>query len=159
MQLGGHQEASGASFAEYYSCGDQRLPGMAVKQDPSCVYCTLPRERIRGENVHAFYIRDGSPVSPGHTLIIPRRHIASVFDIKAGEWLEFLVLMDLARQELDEEFRPDGYNIGINDGPAAGQTVPHLHLHLIPRFQGDRKDPRGGVGWIIPEKANFWSKE
>lgn len=132
---------------------------MAVKHDPDCVFCTLPRESIRGENVHAIYIRDTSPVSPGHTLIIPRRHIASVFDATAGEWLEFLFLLDLARQELDEEFHPDGYNVGINDGPAAGQTVPHLHLHLIPRFGGDRADPRGGVRWILPEKADCWSEK
>ncbi len=131
---------------------------MAVKYEPNCVFCTLPRERIRGENLNAIYIRDSYPVSPGHTLIIPRRHIASVFETTAGEWLEFLVLMDLAKHELDEEFHPDGYNVGINDGPAAGQTVPHLHLHLIPRFNGDRGDPRGGVRWIIPEKADDWTR-
>lgn len=110
---------------------------MAVKHDPDCVFCTLPREHIRGENLHAIYIRDSAPVSPGHTLIIPRRHIASVFDATAGEWLEFLVLMDLARQELDEEFQPEGYTIGIDDGQAAGQSVPHLLIHLIPRYAGD----------------------
>lgn len=132
---------------------------MAVKTDPNCVFCTLPRERVRLENVHAIAIRDGYPISPGHTLIIPRRHIASVFEATAGEWLEFLVLMDLAKQVLEEEFHPDGYNIGINDGAAAGQTIPHLHLHLIPRYEGDRDDPRGGVRWIIPEKADYWTKK
>lgn len=132
---------------------------MSVQHDSTCVFCTLPRERIRGENLHAVYIRDAYPISPGHTLIIPRRHIASVFEVTAGEWLEFLVLLDLAKQELEAEFHPDGYNVGINDGPAAGQTVPHLHMHLIPRFQGDRDDPRGGVRWIIPEKADYWSKK
>lgn len=131
---------------------------MAIQHDPGCVFCTLPRERIRGENLHAFYIRDGYPISPGHTLIIPKRHIASLFEVKAGEWMEFLVLLDLAKQELDDELQPDGYNVGINDGTAAGQTIPHLHLHLIPRFKGDREDPRGGVRWIIPEKADYWSK-
>ena len=132
---------------------------MAVKTHPNCVFCTLPRERVRLENVHAIAIRDGYPISPGHTLIIPRRHIASVFEATAGEWLEFLVLMDLAKQVLEEEFHPDGYNIGINDGAAAGQTIPHLHLHLIPRYEGDRDDPRGGVRWIIPEKADYWTKK
>lgn len=128
-------------------------------RDPNCPFCTLPAERIRGDNLHAVCIRDGYPVSPGHTLIIPKRHIASVFEATAGEWMEFLVLLDLARHELDEELRPDGYNIGINDGSAAGQTVPHLHLHLIPRFRGDQPDPRGGVRWIFPEKADYWTKK
>jgi len=66
-------------------------------------------------------------------------------------------LLRRAKTVLEMEFKPDGYNIGINDGAAAGQTVPHLHIHLIPRYIGDRPDPRGGVRWIIPEKADYWS--
>ena len=68
-------------------------------------------------------------------------------------------LLDSAKLVLDAELNPDGYNIGINDGPSAGQTVPHLHIHLIPRYTGDRQDARGGVRWIIPEKADYWSKK
>lgn len=132
---------------------------MTITSDSNCVFCTLPRERVRGENLHAVYIRDAYPISPGHTLIIPIRHFGSMFEITAAEWLDFLVLMELAKRELDDEFHPDGYNIGLNDGPAAGQTVPHLHLHLIPRFKGDQDDPRGGVRWIFPDKANYWSKK
>lgn len=132
--------------------------GATVKHDPNCVFCNLPRERIRGESVHAVYIRDSRPVSPGHSLIIPRRHIESVFEATAGEWLEFLVLMDLAKQDLEEELRPNGYNVGISDGPAAGQVVPHLHLHLVPRFLGDREDARGSGCWIISEKAEDSTK-
>jgi diadenosine tetraphosphate (Ap4A) HIT family hydrolase len=67
-------------------------------------------------------------------------------------------LLTQAKAALDKEFKPDAYNIGINDGAAAGQTVPHVHMHLIPRFKGDRSDPRGGVRWIIPEKADYWTK-
>jgi len=66
-------------------------------------------------------------------------------------------LMRRAKSVLEIEFKPDGYNIGINDGAAAGQTVPHLHIHLIPRYKGDSADPRGGVRWIVPEKADYWS--
>ncbi len=66
-------------------------------------------------------------------------------------------LLRHAKSVIEMEFKPDGYNIGINDGAAAGQTVPHLHIHLIPRYIGDRPDPRGGVRWIIPEKADYWS--
>lgn len=68
-----------------------------------------------------------------------------------------LRLVEEAKLDLDEEFKPDAYNIGINDGPVAGQTVPHLHIHLIPRYQGDQEDPRGGVRWLIPEKAKYWT--
>lgn len=65
-------------------------------------------------------------------------------------------LLDEAKAGLEREFQPDAYNIGINDGIAAGQTVPHLHIHLIPRYQGDVADPRGGIRWVMPEKANYW---
>jgi diadenosine tetraphosphate (Ap4A) HIT family hydrolase len=102
-------------------------------------------------------IRDGFPISPGHTLIIPRRHIGSFFELEESERASLLALLDQAKEELEGIFQPDGFNIGINDGAAAGQTVPHLHIHLIPRYLGDRPDPRGGVRWIIPEKADYWS--
>jgi diadenosine tetraphosphate (Ap4A) HIT family hydrolase len=95
----------------------------------------------------------------GHTLIIPKKHVGSFFEITDEERADLLVLLNKAKVVIQEEFNPDGYNIGINDGPAAGQTVPHLHLHLIPRYKGDRNDPRGGVRWIIPEKADYWSQK
>jgi diadenosine tetraphosphate (Ap4A) HIT family hydrolase len=126
--------------------------------EPTCPFCTLPHARILGENAHAVWIRDGFPVSPDHSLVIPRRHLASFFDATNEERLALLQLLDQAKAAADAEFHPDGYNIGINDGPAAGQTVPHLHLHLIPRFQGDLPDPRGGVRWVIPDKADYWSR-
>ena len=102
-------------------------------------------------------IRDGFPVSPGHTLVIPRRHVGSLFDLETRERDALFDLLAAARRDLESELGPAGYNIGINDGPAAGQTVPHLHVHLIPRFAGDRADPRGGVRWIFPELADYWS--
>ena len=104
----------------------------------------------------ALAIRDGFPVSPGHTLIIPKRHIATFFDSTAAERLAIFDLMDEAKLELDAEFQPTAYNIGVNDGATAGQTIPHLHIHLIPRYSGDSVDPRGGVRWIFPEKAKYW---
>ncbi|MCM2288105.1 MAG: HIT family protein [Sulfuritalea sp.] len=101
-------------------------------------------------------IRDAYPISPGHTLIIPRRHVGSFFEIATEERDALLALLEEAKRHIDQEFQPDGYNIGINDGPAAGQTVAHLHIHLIPRYAGDRSDPRGGVRWVVPEKAKYW---
>ena len=123
----------------------------------TCPFCSLPEARIVKANDHAFFIRDGYPISEGHTLIIPKRHVGSFFQVTDNERSSLLELLDYAKSELDAEFKPDGYNIGINDGPSAGQTVPHLHIHLIPRYVGDRTDPRGGVRWIIPEKADYWT--
>jgi diadenosine tetraphosphate (Ap4A) HIT family hydrolase len=126
--------------------------------DTSCVLCTLPSERILGENDHAVWILDLHPVSPGHSLIVPKRHVESFFETPPPEREAILSLLDRAREHASRNHAPSGYNIGINEGPAAGQSVPHLHIHLIPRFIGDRKDPRGGVRWVIPEKADYWSR-
>jgi len=124
-----------------------------------CPFCTLPPDRILNIRGTAVAIRDGFPVSPGHTLIIPRRHVASFFEITDEERTDLITLLAAARDDLDRQFRPAGYNIGINDGAAAGQTVPHLHIHLIPRYEGDRDDPRGGVRWVLPDKAAYWEKD
>ncbi len=123
----------------------------------TCPFCELPGERVIDQTEHGIVIRDGYPVSPGHTLVIPRRHTDSFFDLSRTERDELFSLLERARGALEKEFSPKGYNIGINDGPAAGQTVPHLHVHLIPRYDGDCDDPRGGVRWIFPEKADYWS--
>jgi diadenosine tetraphosphate (Ap4A) HIT family hydrolase len=90
--------------------------------------------------------------------MFPKRHIGSFFELETAERDALLALLDEAKRELDESKRPDGYNIGINDGAPAGQTILHLHIHLIPRYIGDRADPRGGIRWIMPEKADYWSK-
>ena len=122
----------------------------------NCPFCTIPQDRIIDSNEFGVTIRDGYPISPGHTLVIPKRHIGSWFAISKDERLGLEDLLCRAKDVLQEEFKPDSYNIGINDGPAAGQTVQHLHVHLIPRYKGDQDDPRGGVRWIIPEKAKYW---
>jgi diadenosine tetraphosphate (Ap4A) HIT family hydrolase len=106
-------------------------------------------------NALAFALRDGFPVSPGHTLIVPRRLVATWFDATREEQLAILELVDAVKRSLDRELHPDGYNVGFNAGAAAGQTVMHLHLHVIPRFVGDVPDPRGGVRHVIPGKGNY----
>jgi diadenosine tetraphosphate (Ap4A) HIT family hydrolase len=121
-----------------------------------CPFCNLPAARILGGDGLAIIASDGFPVSPGHTLIIPRRHIGSFFEATAAERASLLQLLDRAKAIIDAEFRPDACNIGINDGPAAGQTIAHLHIHLIPRYAGDSADPRGGVRWVLPDKAKYW---
>jgi len=120
-----------------------------------CPFCALPNDRIIFESDYTLTIRDGFPVSQGHTLIIPKRHVQSFFELQAIEKAAVLQAMDEAKEALDKEFIPDGYNIGINNGEAAGQTIMHLHVHLIPRYKGDTEDPRGGVRWIFPEKAKY----
>ena len=121
-----------------------------------CPFCQIDKSRIVSENDNAFAIYDGYPVSPGHSLIIPKRHIASFFEASRDEKVSCLDLLTEMQEILIRERHPQGFNIGINVGEAAGQTVMHLHIHLIPRYDGDRDDPRGGVRWIIPEKAPYW---
>lgn len=126
-----------------------------------CPFCSLieadDKSRIVNESSHAITIRDGYPITNGHSLIIPKRHTPSFFDTTQVERQQLLVLIDKAKALIDSEFSPDAYNIGINDGSVAGQTVNHLHIHLIPRYQEDVIDPRGGVRWVIPDKADYWS--
>jgi diadenosine tetraphosphate (Ap4A) HIT family hydrolase len=122
-----------------------------------CPFCNLDSSRIVVANANALTIYDGFPVSPGHTLIIPKRHVASFFELTREEQDAMLDLLAVMRQILLENRSPDGFNIGINDGAAAGQTVMHLHIHLIPRYAGDQPDPRGGVRWIFPDKAAYWN--
>ena len=123
-----------------------------------CPFCSLDEERILASNELAVVILDGFPVSPGHTLVVPKRHVASWFETTPEEQRAVLDLLGVAKQRLDGERSPAGYNIGINDGPAAGQTVRHLHLHLIPRYDGDTEDPRGGVRWVFPHRAAYWKE-
>ena len=125
----------------------------------ACLFCSVPRDEILIDGAIAIARRDTYPVSPGHTLIIPRRHVASFFETTEEERLAMMKLLDQAKAILDEKHKPDGYNIGINGGAAAGQTVMHLHIHLIPRYAGDSSDPRGGVRRVIPGKAAYWEKK
>ena len=121
-----------------------------------CAFCALPNERIINSNIFGVVVRDGFPISEGHTLIIPKRHIGSFFELDVQERDALFSLLDQEKAVLSDKHSPDGFNIGINDGPAAGQTIAHLHIHLIPRYKGDLPDPRGGVRWIIPSKAKYW---
>jgi diadenosine tetraphosphate (Ap4A) HIT family hydrolase len=124
---------------------------------PACPFCAPGPDKVAIEGVLARALWDGFPINPGHILIVPHRHVASWFDATGAERDEILRLADAARLLVNELHAPDAFNLGINDGPAAGQTIAHLHLHLIPRYRGDAADPRGGVRWIIPERAAYWS--
>ena len=103
----------------------------------------------------AYSARDSYAVSPGHTLVVPRRHVASFFDLTPEEVNACMGLITEERSLLDAEFKPDGYNIGVNVGPAAGQSIFHVHIHVIPRYQGDVENPQGGVRHVIPKKGHY----
>ena len=123
--------------------------------DTRCLFCSLEPDRIISESDYTVTIRDGFPVSQGHTLIIPKRHVATFFELKAIEKAAILQALDEAKDALDKAYSPDGYNIGINCGIPAGQTIMHLHVHVIPRYKGDIEDPTGGVRGVIPERMNY----
>jgi diadenosine tetraphosphate (Ap4A) HIT family hydrolase len=127
----------------------------AAETPVSCPFCNLTAERILWEEGPVVAVRDAYPVSRGHVLLVTRRHVASYFDATAPEKAALWRAIERARAELVAELSPDGVNVGFNDGAAAGQTVMHLHVHVIPRFEGDVEDPRGGVRGVIPEKQKY----
>ena len=126
-----------------------------LDMNKNCIFCNIEQERVLAENELCFAIRDGFPVSDGHTLIIPKRHVANYFDLTDEEVMAMQVMMKKFKSQLDTELAPDGYNIGINVNEAAGQTVFHVHMHLIPRYKGDVENPRGGVRGVIPDKQKY----
>lgn len=120
-----------------------------------CPFCDLPKDRVFYEDELVLCLWDAYPVSEGHALVITRRHVATWFDATAEEQVAVMQAVQNARTEIEKSCRPDGYNVGFNAGEAAGQTVFHLHVHVIPRLRGDVEDPRGGVRHVIPAKASY----
>ena len=121
-----------------------------------CPFCELDPSRIIYSDELVMVIRDAFPVAVGHSLVIPKRHFKSWFDANDEERAAILSAVDIIAGEIQNEMQPDGFNIGINDGESAGQTIFHLHVHLIPRYEGDVPDPRGGVRRMFPDKAVYW---
>lgn len=130
------------------------------KEGEKCPFCRLSRRvEIICETVTCVAFYDGYPVSPGHALVISKRHVASYFDLTNHEREAMNVMLQYVKQKVDERFHPDGYNIGINVNEAAGQSIFHVHIHLIPRYKGDVKNPKGGVRGVIPSKQSYSAKE
>jgi len=107
------------------------------------------------ESATAFSFFDKYPVSEGHTLVVPKRMVASYFDLSVKEQTACWIMVNKVKEELQKRYNPDGFNIGINISEDAGQTIPHCHIHVIPRYKGDVAEPRGGVRGVIPEKRNY----
>lgn len=125
-----------------------------MTDEPASPFLAIPRAEWVAENELAFAVRDRYPVSEGHTLVIPKRLVVTWFDASPDEQRALLELVGVVKERLDARApRPDGYNVGFNAGEAAGQTVMHLHVHVIPRYRGDMDDPRGGVRHVIPHKG------
>jgi ATP adenylyltransferase len=124
-----------------------------VAQD-ECIFCR-PQREILAENAHAIAVFDTYPVSPGHSLVLPRRHVVTVWDMSDEEYLACYALVRALKPVLEARFRPDGFNVGVNCGEAAGQSVWHAHIHVIPRFKGDTPFPKGGVRHVIPLKGGY----
>jgi len=124
-----------------------------------CVFCDrLAAGDLEAENELAAAFPDAFPLTRGHTLVVPRRHEADYFALTAAEQTAMWRLVNAVRARLERELHPDGYNLGVNVSQAAGQTVDHVHIHLIPRYAGDADDPRGGIRWILPAKARYWEQ-
>ncbi|OPL17866.1 MAG: hypothetical protein AVO35_08285 [Candidatus Aegiribacteria sp. MLS_C] len=121
----------------------------------NCPFCEPEDDRIIWKDENVYVIRDLYPVSPSHTLIIPFRHFSSIFEATEDELRSFSRALIFRKQQLERSLAADGYNIGVNEGAAAGQTIPHVHIHLIPRFERDVDDPRGGIRGVIPEKRAY----
>jgi diadenosine tetraphosphate (Ap4A) HIT family hydrolase len=125
-----------------------------------CPFCArINRSEFAFGNDLAVALPDEYPVNPGHTLVIPRRHVADFFALTEDEKAAIWALVLPVKQGIEKRGSPDGYNIGINIGAAAGQTIGHAHLHVIPRYSGDVEDPRGGIRWVIPTKAPYWQEK
>jgi len=126
--------------------------------DAGCPLCAAARRRDSlASNEHAVALFDAYPVNPGHVLIVSKRHVADLFDLSLEEQTSLWALLPTVKDAIDVQHSPAGYNVGANVGVAAGQTVGHDHVHVIPRYERDVDDPRGGVRWVLPKRADDWS--
>ena len=119
-----------------------------------CIFCNHDREVLIESNCPIAFF-DSFPISEGHALVVPRRHVESIWDLADSEYTDCFLLIRRLKVILSKRFSPDGFNIGINCGEAAGQTIWHAHIHVIPRFKGDVPNPKGGVRHVIPLKAFY----
>lgn len=141
-------------FCEIYEY--QHYNQLKRNQNPDCPFCNPDSEReLITESATAYAIYDKYPVNNGHALIIPKRHCADYFDLSFKEQSACIFMLNQVKKIIRTRFKPNGFNVGVNIGEMAGQTIPHVHIHLIPRYEGDVKNPRGGVRGVIPDKQDY----
>lgn len=124
-----------------------------MNKNNNCIFCNPSKVIVNGQ--YAYSKLDEFPVSKGHCLVIPKRHVKTIWELTDEELKDLYTVMKQTDDWIFEWYHPDGENIGINEGQAAGQTIPHLHIHIIPRYEGDVSDPTGGVRGVIPGKRNY----
>lgn len=138
---------------------DEKRKKKADKIEKKCPFCNISPKIVVCSSLHSIAIHDKFPVVEHHTLVIPKRHVVRLFgQLSDAELADIYRLAELVRMHLINQFYFNGFNIGINDGTSAGQTIDHAHIHIIPRKNGDVPDPRGGIRWIIPDKAKYWKE-
>ena len=125
-----------------------------MNENKPCPFCNVEREIIL-ETEMSFAIYDGFPVNEGHALIISKRHTSNYFELSLKEQKDCIELLNRVKEIVQEKYNPAGFNVGININEAAGQTIPHVHIHLIPRYEGDVEEPRGGVRGVVPRMKNY----
>jgi diadenosine tetraphosphate (Ap4A) HIT family hydrolase len=131
-----------------------------VNAAADCPFCSRIRSGkfLLATRRTAVALPDAYPVTPGHCLVLPKRHEPDFFELTVDEQGDISELLWELRELLEAEHHTKSFNVGVNAGAAAGQTVDHAHVHLIPRYAGDVPDPRGGVRWVIPERAPYWEE-
>ena len=123
-----------------------------------CLFCDKDNPEVNtiiAQNEFAYARWDNFPASPGHAEVVPIRHVESFFDLTSAELNAIYDLAKVAKQIIDDKYQPDAFNVGVNDGEAAGRTVHHVYVHLLPRYAGDVPNPRGGIRHIIPGKGSY----
>ena len=123
-----------------------------------CPFCKTTKNQYLIEGEYSYAKFDGYPISKGHVLIISKEHISNYFELSEIVQKDMMNLVSKVKKLLDSKYETADYNVGINCGYLAGQTIDHVHIHLIPRRKGDVEDPRGGVRWVLPEKAKYWDE-
>ena len=124
-----------------------------MSKNNNCIFCNPTDIVINGEYAYSRF--DGYPVSQGHCLVVPKRHVSKLENLTDFELQDMYVILQQSKLYIEENYSPDGFNIGINEGEAAGQTVEHLHIHIIPRYEGDVVCPKGGIWGVIPDKKSY----
>jgi len=125
----------------------------------TCPFCEIKLQdnnSLIEESINGLAFFDKYPISDGHALVIPSRHVEDLFDLNSEEISDIWKLVEKVKSILSKKFHPNGFNIGINIGEVSGQTISHAHVHVIPRYKGDVPDPRGGIRWVKPDKAKYW---
>ena len=138
-----------------WGCRRIVFTGKHVITQTDCPFCGIAQDRVLLGNEVAVALRDTFPLTSGHTLVVPRTHVRSLYELPPEAQADVWELVRAVRQRLFES-GVEAFNIGVNDGAAAGQTIDHAHIHIIPRRAGDCPDPRGGIRLILPTKARYW---